>query len=183
MRLSGKRIILGVGGGIAAYKSCDLASRLVKEGATVTTILTRGARKFVTPYAFEALTGQPCLTKLFKRIAPGENPYPHIEPAKHVDLTVIAPATADLMAKLAHGIADELLPTLLLSIRGPVLICPAMNVQMWNHPATQANAKTLKSYGHTIVGPDSGNLACGMEGAGRLVEPPQIVDAICEQLK
>ena len=182
-RLTGKQIILGVSGGIAAYKSCDLASRLVKEGATVTTVLTAGARKFVTPYAFEALTGQPCLTKLFQRIRPGENPYPHIEPAKHAELVIIAPASADLLARLAHGLADDLLSTLMLSIRCPVLLCPAMNVQMWDHPATQANIKTLRGYGHVIVGPDSGALACGMLGAGRLVEPPEIVDAACKALK
>ncbi|HYF48923.1 MAG TPA: flavoprotein [Planctomycetota bacterium] len=183
MRLKGKRILLGVSGGIAAYKSCDLASRLVKEGAVVTAILTKGARKFVTPYAFEALTGQPCLTRLFQRIAPGENPYPHIEPAREANLAVIAPATADLMAKLAHGLADELLPTLMLTVHCPVVICPSMNVQMWQHPATQANVKTLRSYGHTFVGPDSGSLACGDTGAGRMSEPAVIVDAIVDRLK
>ena len=181
-RLPGKNIILGVAGGIAAYKACDLASRLVKEGARVTTVLTRNARKFVTPYAFEALTGQPCLTRAFKRIESGESPYPHIEPAKSAELVILAPATADLMARLAHGLADELLPTLLLSIRCPVLICPAMNVQMWEHPATQANVKILRDFGHTFVGPDSGSLACGMEGSGRLSEPAQIVDAACKAL-
>src|SRR5437773_1346795 len=142
-RLAGKRILLGVSGGIAAYKSCDLASRLFKEGALVTTILTKGARKFVTPYAFEALTGQPCLTRLFQRIAPGENPYPHIEPAKTADLFILAPATANTIARLAHGLANDLLSTLMLSIRCPVIVCPAMNVQMWQHPATQANVKTI----------------------------------------
>lgn len=182
-RLSGKRIILGVSGGIAAYKSCDLASRLVKEGAVVTAVLTPGARKFVTPYAFEALTGQPCLTRLFKRIRTGENAYPHIEPAKTAELVIIAPATADLIARLAHGMADDLLSTLMLSIRCPAIACPAMNVQMWQHPATQANAEKLTSYGYTLLGPDSGSLACGMEGAGRMVEPLEIVDAACKALK
>lgn len=181
-RLAGKRILLGVSGGIAAYKSCDLASRLVKEGAIVTAILTKGARKFVTPFAFEALTGQPCLTRQFKRIAPGENPYPHIEPAKTAELFILAPATANAMARLAHGFATDLLSTLMLSIRCPVIVCPAMNVQMWQHPATQANVKTLKSFGYEILGPDSGNLACGMEGAGRLVEPPEIVEAAFKTL-
>lgn len=181
-RLAGKRILLGVCGGIAAYKSCDLASRLVKEGAIVTAILTKGARKFVTPFAFEALTGQPCLTRQFKRIASNENPYPHIEPAKHADLVILAPATANVMARLAHGFATDLLSTLMLSVRCPVIVCPAMNVQMWQHPATQANAKTLAGFGYAILGPDSGNLACGMEGAGRLVEPPEIVDAACKTL-
>lgn len=182
-KLSGKQIILGVSGGIAAYKSCDLASKLAKEGAVVTTVLTPGARKFVTPYAFEALTGQPCLTKLFKRIRPGESAYPHIEPAKSAQLVILAPATADLMARLAHGLAGDLLSTLMLSIRCPVIVCPAMNVQMWEHPATQANAKILKGFGHTILGPDTGSLACGMEGAGRMVEPPDIVAAAQKSLK
>ena len=180
-RLSGKRIILGVAGGIAAYKSCDLASRLVKEKAQVTVILTRGARRFVTPYVFEALTGQPCLTCLFKRIEPNQSPYPHIDPARKADLILIAPATADLMAKLAHGLADDLLSTLMLTVRCPVVLCPSMNVQMWEHPATQANARVLKSYGYKFLGPGSGSLACGMEGAGRMVEPADIVSSLCKK--
>jgi phosphopantothenoylcysteine decarboxylase/phosphopantothenate--cysteine ligase len=178
-RLLGKRIVLGVSGGIAAYKSCDLASRLVKEGATVTAVLTRGAQRFVTPYAFEALTGQPCLTQLFRRIEPGGSAYPHIDPAKNLDAVILAPASANLIARLAHGMAGDLLSTLMLSVRCPIFTCPAMNVKMWEHPAVQANLQTLKSFGHTILGPDSGALACGMEGAGRLLEPPQIVDAVC----
>ena len=182
-RLTGKKIILGVGGGIAAYKSCDLASRLIKEGASVTVVMTKNARKLVTPYTFEALTGQPCLTKLFRRIEPQESPFPHIEPARDADLVIIAPATADLMAKLAHGLADDLLSTLMLTVRCPVIVCPAMNVQMWEHPATQANAKTLKRYGYKLLGPDTGSLACGMRGAGRLVEPPAIVEEACRALK
>ena len=176
-RLKARRIILGVAGGIAAYKVCDVASKLFKEGAQITTVLTRNARKFVTPYAFEALTGQPCLTRAFKRIQPGENPYPHIEPARTAELVILAPATADLMAKLAHGLADELLPTLMLSVRCPVLVCPAMNVQMLEHPATQANVKTLRKFGYQFCGPASGSLACGMEGAGRMSEPAEILEA------
>ena len=181
-KLIGKRIILGVAGGIAAYKSCELASRLVKEKAHVTVILTRGARHFVTPYVFEALTGQPCLTRLFKRINPNQSPYPHIDPAGKADLVLIAPATADLMARLAHGLADDLLSTLMLSVRCPVMICPSMNVQMWDHPATQANVKILKGFGHKFLGPESGRLACGMEGAGRMVEPADIISAVCKEL-
>jgi phosphopantothenoylcysteine decarboxylase / phosphopantothenate---cysteine ligase len=175
-RLKDKDILLGVSGGIAAYKACELASRLVKEGAKVTAVLTPGAQKFVTPFAFEALTGRPCITELFQRIAPGENPYPHIEPAKTAELVIVAPATADCMAKLAHGLADDVLSTLMLSIRCPVVICPAMNVQMWEHPATQQNVKTLNGYGHLVMGPESGSLACGMTGAGRMSEPAQIAE-------
>ena len=181
-RLNGRRVILGVAGGIAAYKSCDLASRLCKEGATVTTVLTRAARKFVTPNVFEALTSQPCLTRMFKRIEKGESAFPHIDPACNAELVILAPATADLIARLAHGLANELLPTLMLTVRCPVLLCPAMNVQMWQHPATQANVKTVQGYGYQVLGPDSGSLACGMEGAGRMVEPPEIVDAACKLL-
>ncbi|MCY3022485.1 MAG: hypothetical protein NTW87_26185 [Planctomycetota bacterium] len=174
---------MGVSGGIAAYKSCDLASRLVKEGASVTTVLTSGARKFVTPYAFEALTGQPCLTRMFRRIAPRESAFPHIEPARLAELVIIAPATANLIARLAHGLADDLLSALMLTVRCPVLICPAMNVQMWKHPATQANTRLLRSYGYKLVGPAAGRLACGMEGAGRMAEPAEIVEAACKQLE
>jgi len=176
-RLHGKRIILGVGAGIAAYKSCDLASRLAKAGACVTAVLTRGAQKLVTPYAFEALTGQPCLTRMFHRIGPRDSAFPHLAPAEHADLAIIAPATADLMARLAHGLANDLLTTLMLSVRCPVLLCPAMNVRMWEHPATQANAALLRRYGYTLLGPASGRLACGTEGIGRMVEPDEIVAA------
>jgi phosphopantothenoylcysteine decarboxylase / phosphopantothenate---cysteine ligase len=182
-KLSGKKVLLGVGGGIAAYKTCDLASKLVKEGATVTAVMTRNARKLVTPYAFEALTGQPCLTKTFRRLQPQGTAFPHIDPARDADLMIVAPATADLIAKFAHGLADDLLSTLMLTVRCPVLICPAMNVAMWEHPATKNNVKTLKSYGYQIVGPDTGNLACGMQGPGRLTEPAEIVAAACRALK
>ena len=178
MRLAQKKVILGVTGGIAAYKSCDLASRLVKEGAHVTALLTRGARRFVTPYTFEALTGRPCLTRNFKRIAPGETAYPHINFAD-ADYVVIAPATANAMARMAHGLSSDLLSTLMLSVRCPILTCPAMNVLMWEHPATQLNVELLKKFGHRILGPASGALACGMTGAGRMVEPAEIVEAIC----
>ncbi|MFH0938753.1 MAG: bifunctional phosphopantothenoylcysteine decarboxylase/phosphopantothenate--cysteine ligase CoaBC [Planctomycetota bacterium] len=181
--LTGKKIILGVSGGIAAYKSCDLVSRLVKAGASVQVVMTKNACKFITPYTFEALTGQPCLTTLFRRIKLQDTPFSHIEPVRNADLVIIAPATANLMAKLAHGLADDLLSTLMLSVRCQALICPAMNVQMWEHPATQANVKTLKSYGYKLLGPDIGHLACGMHGAGRLVEPSEIVKAACRALK
>ncbi len=179
MRLAQKKIILGVTGGIAAYKACDLASRLVKEGATVTAILTRGARRFVTPFTFEALTGQPCLTRNFKRLVPNESAYPHIDLATAADFIVIAPATANSMARLAHGFSSDLLSALMLSVRCPIFTCPAMNVLMWEHPATQANVEMLKKFGHTILGPESGSLACGMTGAGRMMEPARIVDTIC----
>lgn len=177
--LRGKRLILAVCGGIAAYKSCDLASRLVKDEAQVTALLTKGARHFVRPLAFEALTGRPCLTRLFKRLAvPGESAYPHIDPARNADAVIIAPATAGCMARLAHGFSSDLLSALMLSVRCPVFICPAMNVNMWEHPATQANVKTLQSFGHKFLGPENGALACGMSGAGRMMEPKQIAAAL-----
>lgn len=182
-RLEGKRLILGVGGGIAAYKACDLASRLYKEKAQVTAVLTPAALKFVTPLAFEALTGRPCLTEQFKRIGPGESPYPHIDPAVEADLIVIAPATANLLARLAAGMADELLATLCLTARCPILICPAMNVQMWEHPATQRNVKTIGQYGYKVFGPGSGSLACGMTGAGRMREPAEIHEQVLKLLE
>jgi len=175
--LSGKHVILGVSGGIAAYKSCDLASQLVKEGAVVTVVMTKGAQKLVTPYTFEALTGRPCLTRMFHRIGPRVSPYPHLAFAQDAALAIIAPATANLMARLAHGIASDLLSTLLLSVRCPVLVCPAMNTKMWEHPATQANARLLQSYGYKLLGPASGRLACGTEGAGRMVEVAEIMSA------
>jgi len=180
--LNGKHVILGVGGGIAAYKVCDLASQLVKQGALVTAVMTRGAQKLVTPYTFEALTGQPCLTRMFHRIGPRVSPYPHLEPAQDAALAIIAPATANLMARLAHGLASDLLSTLMLSVRCPVLICPAMNTRMWEHPATQANARLLQSYGYKLLGPASGRLACGTEGEGRMVEVAEIVAAALEAL-
>lgn len=185
-RLSGKNIILAVTGGIAAYKACDLASRLVKEGAYVTPLLTKGARRFVTPYTFEALTGAPCLTRLFKRLpapsgVPGEGEitaYPHIDPARNAHAIVIAPATAGAMARIANGLSSDLLSAMMLSVRCPVFVCPSMNVLMWEHAATQRNVELLKSYGYTILGPCTGDLACGMKGAGRLMEPAEIVEAL-----
>jgi phosphopantothenoylcysteine decarboxylase/phosphopantothenate--cysteine ligase len=180
--LATKKILLGVSGSIAAYKACDLASRLVKDGAHVTAVLTKGARRFVTPYAFEALTGRPCLTRLFKRIASGESAYPHIHPPEDADAVILAPATAGLMARLAHGMTGDLLSALMLSVRCPVFVCPAMNVNMWEHPATQANAETLKRFGHVFLGPDGGALACGMKGAGRMMEPEEIVARVSKAL-
>lgn len=181
-RLEGKRLVLGVSGGIAAYKACDLASRLRKEKAQVTAVLTWGARKFVTPFSFEALTGRPCLTRMFKRVAAGETPFPHIDTATEADLFVLAPATAHLIARLAGGFADELLTTLCLSARCPVLVCPAMNCNMWDHPATRRNVKILGELGYRLLGPASGDLACGTTGPGRMVEPVEIVESVCEML-
>ena len=168
------KIILGVGGGIAAYKSAELARLLMQEGHEVQAVMTSAARKFVQPLTFAALTGRRALTDLFAI----ESAIEHISVAVEHEMLVIAPATADLMAKLAHGLADDFLTTLYLAFTGPVLIAPAMNVNMWQHPATQANLETLRQRGNHIVEPDSGYLACGMTGPGRLADPEFILEAI-----
>lgn len=168
------RILLGVGGGIAAYKSAELARLLMERGHEVQAILTEAAGEFVRPLTFAALTGRKVLTDLFAI----ESAIEHIAVAQEHDLLAIAPATADLMAKLAHGLADDFLSTLYLAFTGPVVIAPAMNVHMWEHAATQQNAEALRQRGHVMVGPGEGYLACGMTGAGRLAEPEAIAEAI-----
>jgi phosphopantothenoylcysteine decarboxylase / phosphopantothenate---cysteine ligase len=168
------KILLGVGGGIAAYKAAELARLLMQQAHDVQVVMTRAAEEFVRPLTFAALTGHKALTDLFAI----ESAIEHISVAQEHEVLAIAPATADLMAKLAHGLADDFLTTLYLAFTGPVIIAPAMNVNMWRHPATQANLETLRSRGHRIVEPDSGYLACGMTGPGRLAELAQIVDAI-----
>jgi phosphopantothenoylcysteine decarboxylase / phosphopantothenate---cysteine ligase len=168
------KILLGVGGGIAAYKAAELARLLMKREHEVQAILTRSAEQFIRPLTFAALTGRKALTDLFEV----EDAIEHIAVAQAHEILVIAPATADLMAKLAHGLADDFLTTLYLAFTGPVLIAPAMNVNMWQHAATQANLETLRRRGHRIVEPDSGYLACGMTGPGRMAGPSAIVEAI-----
>jgi len=168
------RIILGVGGGIAAYKSAELARLLMERGHTVQAVMTRAAEEFIRPLTFAALTGEKVLTDLFAI----ESAIEHIAVAQQHELLVIAPATADLMAKLAGGLADDFLTTLYLAFTGPVVIAPAMNVNMWQHAATQANLEKLLERGHRVVGPAEGWLACGMTGAGRLADPGEIVEAM-----
>lgn len=180
---AGKRLVLGVSGGIAAYKAAELASRLTQRGASVTAVLTRAARRFVTPHLFEALTGNPCLTRMWKRLDPGGTAFPHLKPTDNLDLMILAPATANLMAKLAVGLADDLLSTLCLSVRAPLLVCPAMNEAMWNNPVVQRNAAVLRKDGRQVLGPAEGRLACGTSGVGRLVEPAEIVAAAEELLR
>ncbi|HTX40079.1 MAG TPA: bifunctional phosphopantothenoylcysteine decarboxylase/phosphopantothenate--cysteine ligase CoaBC [Bryobacteraceae bacterium] len=173
------RILLGVGGGIAAYKAAELARLLMEQDHAVQAVMTAAAQKFVTPLTFAALTGRKTLTDLFAIEAAIE----HISVAQEHDLLAIAPATADLLAKLAHGLAGDFLTTLYLAFTGPVVIAPAMNVNMWQHPATQANVETLRRRGHRIVEPGSGYLACGMTGPGRLAEPETIAAAIFQELQ
>jgi len=172
-----KNVALGVGGGIAAYKSAELARELMARGFSVQVVMTAAAQEFIRPLTFAALTGNKVLTGLFSGATAEEtlsSAMEHIRVAQEKQILVIAPATADLIAKLAHGLADDLLTTAYLAFTGPVVIAPAMNVNMWNHPATQANVKTLRGRGNHIVDPGEGELACGMVGAGRLAEPDEI---------
>ena len=172
--LRDKNIVLGVTGGIAVYKACDLVSRLKKQGARMRVVLTANAVKFVPPLTFETLSGNPVVTDTFEPRKSLE----HISLAKWADAFVIAPASANCLAKLAVGIADDLLSTTALAMTAPLLIAPAMNANMWRHPATQANFQTLLDRGAKAVGPMSGHLACGDDDVGRMAEPAQIVEAL-----
>jgi phosphopantothenoylcysteine decarboxylase/phosphopantothenate--cysteine ligase len=171
-----RRIILGVTGGIAAYKSADLVRRLRREGADVQVVMTRGACRFVTPLTFQALTHHPVRTELFDPAA--EAGMGHLELARWADDVVIAPASADLMARLAGGLADDLLTTLCLATEAPLTLAPAMNWAMWRHPATRANADTLRSRGVRLLGPAVGELAEGESGEGRMLEPGDITSQL-----
>ena len=172
--LAAKRIVLGVSGGIAAYKACDLVSRLKKRGAQVRVVLTKHACEFVPPLTFETLSGNPAYTDAFDRKFEIE----HVALAKWADAMVVAPATANALAKMAAGIADDLLTTTLLAVTAPVVAAPAMNAAMWRHPATRVNAALLRSRGVRFVGPASGHLACGDDDVGRMSEPEAIVEAL-----
>ena len=178
--LEGRQVVLGVTGGIAAYKACELTSRLRKAGAQVYVIMTKNACEFVAPLTFETLSNHPVATDTFDRPATWE--VEHIALAKRAEVFVIAPATANILAKMAHGIADDMLSTTVLATRAPVLAAPAMNTGMWENAATRENVKTLVSRGVRFVGPEGGFLACGDTGAGRMSEPTRIFDAIAELL-
>jgi phosphopantothenoylcysteine decarboxylase/phosphopantothenate--cysteine ligase len=175
------KVALGVGGGIAAYKAAELARALMERGFTVEVIMTSAAEEFVRPLTFAALTGRKVITNLFSAGGAEDtlsSAIEHIRVAQENEILVIAPATADLLAKLAHGFAGDFLTTTYLAFTGPVLLAPAMNTNMWNHPATQENLRILRERGHVIVEPDDGALACGMVGPGRLAEPERIADAV-----
>jgi len=174
--MTGKRILLIVGGGIAAYKSLDLVRRLKERGASVRAILTRGGAEFVTPLSLATLAEEKAYTELFD--LKDEAEIGHIRLSREADLIVVAPATADLLAKMAHGLADDLASAVLLATDKNVLAAPAMNVRMWQHPATQRNLATLRSDGILFVGPDQGEMACGEYGLGRMAEPQAILAAI-----
>jgi phosphopantothenoylcysteine decarboxylase/phosphopantothenate--cysteine ligase len=179
------RITLGVTGGVAAYKAAELVRRLQQDAFTVQVVMTRGAREFITPLTFAALTGQKVITDLFAESsgeANVESAIEHIAVAQRTDLLLVAPATADILAKFARGIADDFLTTLYLASTAPVVVAPAMNVNMWNHAATQENVEMLRACGVKIVDPDEGYLACGMTGAGRLAGQEAIVAAVHEAL-
>ena len=178
--LTGKQIVLGVTGGIAAYKACEVVSRLRKLGAGVDVIMTENATRLVQPLTFETLSCRPVCVDTFARVESWD--VKHISLAQKADLFLIAPATANIIAKMAHGLADDMLSTTVLATKAPVVIAPAMNTGMWTHPATQENIRTLKSRGVTLVGPDSGPLACGDSGAGRMSEPETIVAKVVEML-
>ena len=167
--LANKRILLIIGGGIAAYKSLDLIRRLKERGASVTPVLTRAGSEFVTPLSVSALAGQKVYTDLFDLTDEAE--MGHIELSRAADLVVVAPATADLMAKMAGGHANDLASTLLMATDKRVLIAPAMNVRMWDHPATQRNLAVLQGDGVLVAGPNEGDMACGEYGPGRMAEP------------
>ncbi len=180
MNLNGKRVLLIVSGGIAAYKALELIRLLSKAGCGVTSVLTQAGAAFVTPLSLQALTGQKVYTDLFSLT--DESEMGHIELSRAADLVVVAPASADILAKMAAGIANDLATTLLLATDKRVLVAPAMNVRMWQHAATEQNLATLAARGVLIVQPDEGPMACGEFGPGRLAEPPVILAAIAQAL-
>ena len=180
-------ILLGVTGGIAAYKAAELTRELQRRGAHVQVCMTASAERFITPLTFASLSSQQVLTSLWTPTTPETSGDPaafdieHIRIAQQIDALVIAPATANIIARLAHGLADDLLSTIALATRAPITVAPAMNVNMWHHPATQTNLALLRARGVHIVAPESGHLACGMTGDGRLAEPTTIADAVFTQ--
>ena len=176
MDLTGREIVLGVTGGIAAYKSAEIVSRLRHLGANVHVIMTRNATEFITPLTFQTLSANQTVTDTFS--APEYWNVEHVALAKRAEIFVIAPATANILAKMAAGIADDMLSTTVLATKAPILVAPAMNTGMWTAEATQRNLKTLKECGVRTIGPESGRLACGDEGAGRMSEPEAIVEEI-----
>jgi phosphopantothenoylcysteine decarboxylase/phosphopantothenate--cysteine ligase len=185
------RVTVGVSGGIAAYKAAELVRALQRQTLEVHVVMTEAACKFVQPLTFAALTGHRIITSLWDEWDTGQagheantdqNGIEHIGEAQWADALVVAPATANILAKFAHGIADDFLTTLYLATTAPVLVAPAMNVNMWEHPATQANLETLRQRGVRVIEPGTGDLACGMVGAGRMAEPGEIADAVLDAL-
>lgn len=176
--MKGRELLVGVTGGIAAYKTAALVSRLVQAGAGVSVVMTESATHLVGPKTFEALTGRPVALQMF-----GEKGHPHIELAERAELFCVAPATANLLAKAACGLADDLLSTTLLCFAGPVVLAPAMNTKMWEKPAVQRNVRQLREDGMTLIEPEEGYLSCGTRGPGRMASPDRIFQVIAEILE
>jgi phosphopantothenoylcysteine decarboxylase/phosphopantothenate--cysteine ligase len=180
------KIALGVTGGVAAYKAAELVRRLQQEKLDVQVVMTRAAQEFIAPLTFAAITGQKVITDMFRDAGAGpanvESAIEHIAVAQRIDLLLVAPATADVLGKFAHGIAEDFLGTLYLATKAPVIVAPAMNVNMWEHAATQENVAALRARGVHVVDPDEGYLACGMTGAGRLAATETIAKKVCEVL-
>lgn len=180
MSLRDRRVLVGLSGGIACYKACDVVRLLAQAGARVQVVMTAGAQQFVTPLTLQALSGRPVASDTFSLTQ--ESEIGHIRLADEAELVLVAPATANVLAELAHGMAGDLLTTVLLATRAHLVLAPAMNVHMWEHVATQANLRTLVERGAEVVGPGVGSLACGYEGPGRLAEPAEIVEAVAARL-
>jgi len=178
--MNGRELLVGVTGGIAAYKTAALVSKLVQAGAGVSVVMTSSATKLVGPKTFEALTGRPVQTRMF---GTGAGAHPHIELAEAAELLCVAPATANLLAKAAVGLADDLLSTLLLSFDGPVVMAPAMNTRMWEKPAVQRNVEQLRTDGVVLIEPEEGYLSCGTRGPGRMASPEKIIEVIAGELE
>ena len=171
-------MLIGVTGGIAAFKTAALVSRIVQAGAGVTVVMTSSACKLVSPKTFEALTGRPVATGLFE-----DSPHPHIELGRQAELLCVAPATANILAKAAHGLADDLLSTAILAFDGPIIMAPAMNSRMWRKPAVSRNVRQLEEDGFIIAGPEDGYLSCGESGPGRMASVDTIFEAIVRRLE
>ncbi|HUK54588.1 MAG TPA: bifunctional phosphopantothenoylcysteine decarboxylase/phosphopantothenate--cysteine ligase CoaBC [Candidatus Binatia bacterium] len=180
------RVAVGVAGGVAAYKAAEVVRRLQQEGLEVEVVMTRAACEFIAPLTFAALTGRKVITQMFGagESAPAnvESAIEHMAVAQRIDALVVAPATADVLARMAHGLADDFLTTLCLATKAPMIVAPSMNVNMWEHPATQENLSRLRARGVRVVEPGEGYLACGMTGAGRLADVEEIVRVVCETL-
>lgn len=177
----GKNIVLGVTGSIAVYKACELVRLLDNEGAIVHVVMTKGATQFVAPLSFQALSRNPVRSDIFNLSE--ESLMGHITLADNADLILVAPASADIIAKAAHGLCDDLLSTILVATRSPLFFAPAMNVNMYNNAAVQHNLTLLQKRGIRFIGPDEGSLACGYEGVGRLLEPVKIIEELKKNLK
>jgi phosphopantothenoylcysteine decarboxylase/phosphopantothenate--cysteine ligase len=178
--LKGREIILAVTGGIAAYKSADICSKLIQRGAGVTVVMTKDAEKFITPLTFQALSARPVHTDIFN-LLDSSDPQ-HISLTERADLMLVAPATANMLAKVAHGLTDDLVSLMISAAACPVIFCPSMNNRMWENPINQENVSKLANLGYTFLGPDSGWLACRNVGAGRLSDPQSIIDEVTKML-